>query len=142
MTTGLTSPFDSGLVCHATVLIPGHPDQPVPTSPTHTESPHTMRSFPEYDLNHDDEDAQFAWEIPAQDPIVGSLHTEALFVQGDYDQPIEDTPFDRDTLADMLLAAVEWHAATEPGTPEHTQATQALARAWEELDIAAVLQDA
>lgn len=104
--------------------------------------------FPQYDINYDDEVSQYAWDDTlTQDPILGSMHTEALFVWGDEDQDLDlasyrpepVTTMSLDALSDLVLLAVEDQSATEAGTEARRQADEALARAWENLDIAGVL---
>lgn len=75
---------------------------------------------PDYDLNHDDE-ALWAWDIEARDPILASMHVEGVLLPGDEDQP----DYLMDVAQSLLMEAVALGDA------------DAIAEAWSLVDAAA-----
>lgn len=94
-------------------------------------------SHPPYDECLDD------WDDQPIDPILASMHVEAVFVLADECQaePMLAAPvgIDHDTLIDLLCEALAWQGDTEPGTHARHLADLAAAEAWQAIDTASAL---
>lgn len=94
-------------------------------------------SHPPYDECLDD------WDDQPIDPILASMHVEAVFVLADdaQDEPALGLPVnvDHDTLIDLLVEAMAWQGETSPGTRARLLADEAAAAAWEAVEAATAL---
>jgi hypothetical protein len=83
----------------------------------------------------------FAWDdyTEAQDPILASMHVEAMFAPADEDQDAPAITEDLEVLTALVIEALAWQADTTPGTAAHTIACEAVEAAWNNLDVASLL---